>query len=125
MPLNIESLSNIAKAELLARIAHRLTVVARDAYEVGTANVLEPQVLRACNELLHRVTGAVSDHLFGRVGYSMQSILEMMEHLYDNRISRFHPRVVRMERVYYFCLIDTCAPASGSGLISGCLGTSG
>jgi hypothetical protein len=40
MPLNIESLSNIAKAELLARIAHRLTVVARDTYEVGRFYVL-------------------------------------------------------------------------------------
>jgi hypothetical protein len=76
--MNIESLSNTAKAELLARIAFMLIVCARDTYEVGTENVLEPQVLRAYNELLHRVTAAVSDHLSGVEGFSLQTILEMM-----------------------------------------------
>jgi hypothetical protein len=38
--LNIESLSPAAKAALLARIAHTLTVCARDTYEVGTENAL-------------------------------------------------------------------------------------
>lgn len=79
MSLSIESLSNIAKAELLARIAHRLTVCARHSYKVGTDSVVEPQVLRAYNELLHRVTGAVSDHLLNRSGYSLQTLLEMMD----------------------------------------------
>jgi hypothetical protein len=55
-----------------------LTVCARDTYEVGTENVLEPQVLRAYNELLHRVTAAVCDHLSGVEGFSLQTILEMM-----------------------------------------------
>jgi hypothetical protein len=79
MSLNIQSLSNNAKAEILARIAHRLTICARDTYEVGTDDVLEPQVLRAYNELLHRVIGAVSDHLLNREGYSLPTILEMMD----------------------------------------------
>jgi hypothetical protein len=79
MGLDIESLSDAAKMALLARIAHTLTVCARDTYEVGTDNVLEPQVLRAYNELLHRVTGAVWDHLSGHKGYSLQTILEMMQ----------------------------------------------
>lgn len=79
MSFSIENLSNIAKAELLARIAHRLTVCARDTYEVGTDNVVEPRVLRAYNELLHRVTGAVSDHLLNRSGYSLQTLLKMMD----------------------------------------------
>ena len=79
MSLRIETLSSIAKAELLARIAHRLTICARETYEVGTDNVEQPQVLRAYNELLHRVTGAVSDHLLNQRGYSLQTLLEMMD----------------------------------------------
>jgi hypothetical protein len=63
MCLNVESLSNIAKGELLARIAHRLTICAPDTYEVGTNDVLEPKVLRAYTELLHRVIGAMSYYL--------------------------------------------------------------
>lgn len=42
MPLDLESLSD-----------------AKRTAEVGTENVLEPQILRAYNELLHRVTGSV------------------------------------------------------------------
>ena len=79
MPINIESLSNIAKGELLARIAHRLTVCDRYAYEAGTENVLEPRMLRAYNELLHRVTAAVSDQIMGASGYSLECILEMIQ----------------------------------------------
>ncbi len=79
MSSNTESLSKAAKTALLARIAHALTVCARDTYEVGTENVLEPQVLRAYNELLHRVTGAVTAHLWGSEGYSLEGILEMMQ----------------------------------------------
>jgi len=62
MATNVQSLSQTARIALLARIAHSLTIVARHTYEVGTDNVLEPQVLRSYNELLHRVTGAVVSH---------------------------------------------------------------
>jgi hypothetical protein len=40
--------------------------------------VLEPEILCAYNELLHRVCGAVTDHLMARQGYSVESILELM-----------------------------------------------
>jgi hypothetical protein len=62
----------------LARLAAALTICARDTYEVGTEGVLQPRALRAYNELLHRVTGAVLDHLSGIDGYSLEEILEMM-----------------------------------------------
>src|SRR5271169_1147887 len=75
--MNTEPLSRDAQIALLARIAHSLTICARDTYEVGTENVLEPQVLRSYNELLHRVTAAVVHHLLGMDGYSVESILEM------------------------------------------------
>ena len=61
--IQVESLSHAARAILLTRIAHLLTVSARGTYEVGTENVLKPQLLRAYNELLHRVTGAIRDHI--------------------------------------------------------------
>jgi hypothetical protein len=47
MPLSLESLSDDAKIALLVRIAHTLTICARDTYEVGTEEVLNPQILRA------------------------------------------------------------------------------
>jgi hypothetical protein len=75
--MNIQSLPHGARTELLARLAHTLTICARDTYEVGTENVVEPRVLRAYNELLHRVAGSVVDHLLGKAGYSLESILEM------------------------------------------------
>ena len=71
-------LSPTAKTLFLARLAHALTVCARDTYEAGTENVLQPQMLRAYNELLHRVTVAVRDHILGREGESAESVLNMI-----------------------------------------------
>lgn len=79
MPLNVESLSNHAQTVLLARLANTLTICARDTYEVGTDRVVQPELLRAYNELLHRVTGAARDHLLGSEGYSLKDILEMLQ----------------------------------------------
>jgi hypothetical protein len=76
MSLNTESLSSAARTAFLARIAHTLTVCARDTYEVGTENVLDHQTLRAYNELLHRVTSSVVSHLSGSQGQSLESIVE-------------------------------------------------
>ena len=78
MSLNVDSLSNHEKTVLLARLASELTICARETYEVGTDRVLQPELLRAYNELLHRVTGAVLDHLRERKGYSLQRILAML-----------------------------------------------
>jgi hypothetical protein len=78
MSLNISSLSNHEKTVVLARLANILTICARDTYEVGTDNVLQPGVLRGYNELLHRVTGAVRDHLLECEGYSLEIVFEMM-----------------------------------------------
>jgi hypothetical protein len=76
--MNTKSLSPTERTAILARIASELTICARDTYEAGTENILEPQVLRAYNELLHRVTGAVVSHISGTDGISLESILEMM-----------------------------------------------
>jgi len=76
--LNAESMSNHAKTVLLASLASTLTICARDTYEVGTERVVQPELLRAYNELLHRITFATRDHLLGSKGYSLQDILEMV-----------------------------------------------
>jgi hypothetical protein len=78
MLLNVESLSDHAKTVLLARLACTLTICARDTYEVGTERVVQPELLRAYNELLHRVTGAALNHLLEIEGYSLKDILEML-----------------------------------------------
>lgn len=77
--MNAQSLSHSARIALLARIAHSLTISARHTYEVGTDDVFEPQLLRSYNELLHRVTGAVVSYVSGSDGYSLESIVEMIQ----------------------------------------------
>jgi len=79
MALNLESLSDDAKTAYLARVAHMLTICARDTYEFGTEDVLNPQTLRAYNELLHQVIGSI----IGRLGSqeSVESTVEMI-HLF-------------------------------------------
>jgi hypothetical protein len=76
--MNTESLSRAERTAVLARLAHELTICGRTTYEVGTENVLEPQVLRACNDLLHRVTAAVREHVSETDGFSLETILEMV-----------------------------------------------
>lgn len=65
MHVNLESLSDDAKTAYLARVAHTLTICARDTYEFGTEDVLNPQTLRAHNELLHQVIGSIVGRLTG------------------------------------------------------------
>jgi CRP-like cAMP-binding protein len=86
--MNTKSLSQTARSTLLARIAHALTICARDTYEVGTENVLEPQILRSYNELVHRVTGAVVQHMLGTDGPTVESILEIIRE-FGARHNRF------------------------------------
>ncbi|MBI1923860.1 hypothetical protein HYR99_06380 [Candidatus Poribacteria bacterium] len=51
------------KIKLLVRLAHELTILARDTYEVGTDRVAAPERLRMINEIQHRVTSFVDDLL--------------------------------------------------------------
>jgi hypothetical protein len=66
--VDLESLSEDAQTAFLVRIAHSLTICARDTYEIGTENVLNPRTLRAYNELLHQVIGSMLDRLAGSQG---------------------------------------------------------
>jgi hypothetical protein len=78
MSRNVESLSNREEAVLLARLANALTICARDTYETGTDRVIQPELLRGYNELLHRVTGATRDHLQESEGCPLKVVLEML-----------------------------------------------
>jgi len=91
--MSTKSLSQSARTALLARIAYALTICARGTYEVGTENVLEPQILRSYNELLHRVTGAVVHHILGTDGPSLESILEIIR-----EFGARHNRVEEVDR---------------------------
>lgn len=77
--IQVGSLSQTGRTLLLTRIAHLLTVSARGTYEVGTENIVKPQLLRAYNELLHRVTGAVRDNILGsKYRMPLEAVLEEM-----------------------------------------------
>ena len=53
-------LSDIEKANFLARLAFELTIVARETYEVGTDNLEFPQEMRIINEIQHRILNYLS-----------------------------------------------------------------
>jgi hypothetical protein len=78
MSPEMESLSDKARLEILAGLAHELTICARDTYEVGTDEVRDPCDLRAYNELLHRVTASVVSNLAGSKGFPLESVIEMV-----------------------------------------------
>ncbi len=64
---------------LLTCLSHWLTVVARGTYEAGTENVLKPSVLRAYNEVQHRVTAAIRDRLEEHDAIPLRDIFEMID----------------------------------------------
>lgn len=75
----MKSASSGSDAAFLASVALMLTICARDTYEAGTDEVLEPRRLRAYNELLHRVISTLRSHLRGEKGYSTETVIEMMQ----------------------------------------------
>ena len=57
----VESLDLQGKLMVVARIAHQLTMAARDTYEPGTRGVTDPVRLRSINEIMHRLTRRIVD----------------------------------------------------------------
>ena len=53
------SLNRNAQIKLLSRFGFNLTIAARETYEVGTDQVLDPTRLREINEVQHRVLGHI------------------------------------------------------------------
>lgn len=79
MFLDTSSWSNAQKAQFLAVLAHELTVCARGTYEAGTMRVLQPELLRAYNELQHRVTASLRDYQREKEGIPLSVVLEMLK----------------------------------------------
>lgn len=75
---DIERMSDERKILMLAHIAHLLTVSARGTYEPGTDKVLKPEMLRHFNELQHRVSASVWEHMMKSGGIPLETIVEMM-----------------------------------------------
>jgi hypothetical protein len=59
------SLEREQRKLFLARLAHELTVVGRNSYQVKTEELDQPRQLRETNEILHRVTACLRDALMG------------------------------------------------------------
>ena len=76
--LNVSNISTQQKILILAHIAHLITVSSRGTYEVGTEKVLKPELLRRFNELQHRVTASVWEHLMQSGGIPFDEILEII-----------------------------------------------
>jgi hypothetical protein len=49
------NLSNADELEFLVVLGHELTITARDAYEVGTENIVNQPKIRRINEIQHRI----------------------------------------------------------------------
>jgi|SRR5450631_1624096 len=54
------SLQREKQLAFLALFGNRITVAARNTYEVGTDRVLRPEDLRKANEIMHRVFGQIA-----------------------------------------------------------------
>ena len=78
MLLEPDNWTNAQKVKFLAVLAHELTVCARGTYEKGTARVLEPESLRAYNEVEHRVTGALRDYVRQAAGMPLSVVMQML-----------------------------------------------
>lgn len=57
-----------SQAQFLARLGHRYTVCARDAYEFQGPGITKPGLLRDFNELHHRLYAQLSALATGSVG---------------------------------------------------------
>lgn len=53
------SLPSAAQIETLVRLAHELTILGRDAYEIALPGLRHPHRLRCLNEVQHRLTSHV------------------------------------------------------------------
>jgi hypothetical protein len=53
------NLPPFAQIEVLVRLAHELTIVGRDTYDVSSPGLRQPHRLRCLNEIQHRVTSHV------------------------------------------------------------------
>ncbi len=80
------------KYEVLADFAFRLTVLARDSYEVGDDGITDTKRFRAINEVQHRVTSQIITRLRDDPMYQMQEVLLGM--IYDSHDADLRAQLV-------------------------------
>lgn len=66
------------RVTFLSLLAHEITVCARSTYEPGSDMVLQPELLRSYNEVLHRVTGSLRDYIESRPGMPIDNVISMI-----------------------------------------------
>jgi hypothetical protein len=99
------ALPDDGKASFLAALAHELTVVARDTYEVGGDGLTDPDRMRSINEVQHRLTGFLAALLRGDSQRYPDDVLVrvVLEHPRDavlqRQLSEAFGRAVSLTRV--------------------------
>ncbi len=73
-----ESLSPAAQARCLGRLAHCVTIWARDTYIPQTEAIANPTRLRRMNELQHQITGQLNHVLHNTEGYADVDFIEII-----------------------------------------------
>lgn len=77
--LAFKLLTRAERVQWLARLAAALTVAARDTYEVGGDDILDPRRMRRFNELIHRAVNQLRHQLHGDRGYPDDLFLSMVK----------------------------------------------
>jgi hypothetical protein len=52
----VTTLNKSKQRQMIARLAYKLTIYARDTYEPGSMGLTDPARLRGINEIMHQVT---------------------------------------------------------------------
>jgi hypothetical protein len=71
-------LGSAERAQWLVCLASALTVAARDTYEVGGDNILDPRRMRRFNELLHRTVNQLRHQIRGDQGFPDDVFFSML-----------------------------------------------
>jgi len=99
-------LEPVAQLRLLALFGHELTIVARETYEAGSEDVVEPQRLRRINEIQHRVLGHINKLLDGDAERYPDDVLISILLDHDDPVLR--PRLeTAFERASFYVAVAT------------------
>jgi hypothetical protein len=102
--LHYKSLKPMQQALFLAQFGHKLSLLARQAYEIGGSGVADPKLLRDLNDITHRIFSQVAALLAGKSPPFDNDVLvswlvaEGKPHLHDKCLAAFE-RVISYESI--------------------------
>lgn len=71
--------TELQQAKFLSRLAHQITIFARDTYEINSNSIQDPIRLRGINEIMHQILGQQTKLLSGdRRRYSDDILIKMI-----------------------------------------------